>query len=184
MSPTMTEPRLAKAASRLALPLKKRSKSSRLSMRLMPTSMSVGAGLDHIGRDEAGAADGGDEDVGLAGDGAEVARLGVADCDGRVLVQQEHGGGLAHNVTAADDDGVLAGDGNLAALEDFNHAGGRAGRERGTAGLETAGVDGMKAVDILGRRDRVEEGLGVNLFGKRKLDQDAVDVVAGVETAR
>ena len=37
--------------------------------RLMPTSMTTAPGLDHVGRHEFRAADGGDEDVGLPGDG-------------------------------------------------------------------------------------------------------------------
>ena len=98
--------------------------------------------------------------------GAEVAGLGVADGDGGVLMEQEHGGGLADDVAAPDDDGMLAGDGNLAALEDFDDSGRRAGRERGAAGLETAGVDGMKAVDIFGWDDGIEESFGVDLAGK------------------
>jgi len=140
-----------------------------------------GAGLDHIGRYEAGAADGGDQDVGLAGDLAEVAGLGVADGDGGVVVQQKHGGGLAYDVAAADYHSVLAGDGDVAALEDLDDTRRRARREGGATGLEAAGVDGMEAVNIFLGRDGVEEGLGVNLLGQRKLDEDAVDVVAGVE---
>ncbi len=118
------------------------------------------------------------------GDGGEVAGLGMADGDGGVLVEEQHGGGLAHDVAAADDDGVLAGDGNVAALENLNDAGGGAGRERGTAGLQTAGVDGVEAVYVFCGGDGVEEHLGVDLFGQRKLDEDAVDVVAGVEGVR
>ena len=105
----------------------------------------------------------------------------MADGDGGVLVEQQHGGGLAHDVAAADDDGVLAGDGNVAALENFDDAGGRAGRESGAAGQQTARVHGMKAVHVFRGGDGVEEGLGVDLRGKRKLDEDAVDVVARVE---
>ena len=74
-------------------------------------------------------------------------------------VEQQHGDGLADNVAAADDDGVLAGDGNVAALENLNDAGRRAGRERRTAGLQTAGVHGMKAVDVFFRERRRRAGL-------------------------
>ncbi len=89
------------------------------------------AGLDHLRGDESGATDGGNEDVGLARYLSEVSGFGVADCDGGILVEQQHGGGLADDVAAADDDGVLAGDGNIAALEDFDDAGGRAGARAG-----------------------------------------------------
>jgi len=40
--------------------------------------------FDVLGLEEFGAADGGDDDVGLACDGAEVAGAGVGDCDGGV----------------------------------------------------------------------------------------------------
>ena len=98
------------------------------------------------------------------------------------MVEQEHGGGLADDVAAPDDDSMLAGDGKAAALEDFNDAGGRAGRERGTASEQAAGVDGVKAVNILGGSDGVEEDFGIDLRRERELDEDAVDVVAVIET--
>jgi len=71
------------------------------------------------------------EDVGLAGDFSEVSRLGMTNRYRGILVKEQHGGGLADDVAAPDDDSMLAGDGKAAALEDFNDAGGRAGRERG-----------------------------------------------------
>ncbi len=39
----------------------------------------------------------------------------------------------------------------------------------------------MKAVDVFGGGDGVEEDFGVDLVGQRQLDEDAVDFVAGVE---
>jgi hypothetical protein len=39
----------------------------------------------------------------------------------------------------------------------------------------------MKAVHILVRSDGVEQRLGVDLRGQRQLDENAVDLVAGVE---
>ncbi len=98
-----------------------------------------------------------------------------------VLVEQEHGDGLADNVATADDDGVLAGNGNVAALENLNDAGRRAGRKRRAAGEQAARVHGMKAVHIFCRIDSVEEGLRVNLRRERQLDEDAVDVIARIE---
>jgi hypothetical protein len=55
------------------------------------------------------------------------------------------------------------------------------GVRAGAACLKTAHVDGMKAVHILGGIDGVEEALGVDLGGQGQLDEDAVDLVAGVE---
>ena len=126
------------------------------------------AGLDHLRSDEAGAADGGDQNVGLAGDRRQVARFGVANRHRRVLVQQQHGRGLAHDVAAAHDHRMLAGDGNVAALENLNDARRGAGRQRRPAGLQAARVDGMKAVDIFLRSDGVEQGFGVDLRRQRQ----------------
>ena len=112
---------------------------------------------------------------------AQVAGLRVADRHGRVLVEQQHRDGLAHDVAAAHDHCVLAGDGNAAALENLDDSGGRAGRERRPAGQQTACIHGMKAVDVLGGIDGVEQGLGIDLRGQRQLDQNAVDLVAPVE---
>jgi len=78
---------------------------------------------------------------------------------------------------------MLTGDGDLASLENLDDARGRAGRERGAAGLESAGVYRMKAVDVLGGIHGVEEGLGVDLFRQWKLNEDTVDVIARVEAA-
>jgi hypothetical protein len=40
----------------------------------------------------------------------------------------------------------------------------------------------MKAVNILCWVDRIQQGLGVNLGGEWKLDEDTVDIVTGVES--
>ena len=103
-----------------------------------------------------GAADGRNKNVGLPRNRRQVARLRVANRHRRVLVQQQHRNGLADNVAAANNDGVLAGDGNVAALQNLNHAGRCAGRERRTAREQTACIDGMKAVHIFRRVDRIE----------------------------
>ena len=176
-----TDPRFAKAASRLALPLKKRSNSSRVVEAVHADIDERGAGLDHLRRDEAGPADGGDENVGLPRNLSEIPGLGVANRHGGVFVQQQDRHGLAHNVAAAHDDGVLTGDGNVAALENLDHARRRAGRERRAAGKQAARIDGMKSVHVFRRIDRIQQTLGVDVRGQRKLDQDAVDLVARVE---
>jgi hypothetical protein len=139
------------------------------------------AGLDHLRSDVAGAADGGDEDVGLARDLCEVFRFGMADGNSCILVQQEHGGGLADDVAAAHNDSMLAGDRKATALENFDDACGRAGREGWTAGLQAACIHRVEAVDVFGWIDGVEELFGVDLGGEGELDEDAVDFVAVVE---
>ena len=50
----------------------------------------------------------------------------------------------------------------------------------GLAGLQASDVDGVESVDILAGRDGFEQALGVDVRGKRELDEDAVDFVAGV----
>ena len=57
----------------------------------------------------------------------------------------------------------------------------RAGRERRQAGREPADVHRMKAVDVLGGIDRVQDLLAVDLPRQRKLHQDAVHGRIGVE---
>ena len=49
------------------------------------------------------------------------------------------------------------------------------------AGGQAAGVDRVKAVDVLGRIDRGDHPAGIDLGGERQLDQDPVDPLVGVE---
>ena len=70
-----------------------------------------------------------------------------------VGVEEQHGGGLAHDVAAANHYRLLPRDGNVAALQDFDHSGGRAGDEPGTLRGQKADVDGMESVDIFGGID-------------------------------
>ena len=46
---------------------------------------------------------------------------------------------------------------------------------------QTAGVNGMEAVDIFTRIDQLQNAAFVDMFWQRKLDQNAVDIVAFVE---
>ena len=140
-----------------------------------------GAGRDVIGSDHGGASHGGDDDIGAADSFGEVARFRMADGDGGVGVHEEKRHGLADDVAAAEDGCVFAFDWNFAAAQNFHHAERGAGDEIGASGDEAADVEGMEAVDIFGGIDGFEDFLGVNLCGKRKLDEDAVDVVAAIE---
>ena len=65
----------------------------------------------------AGAPDGRHQDIGLAADRRQVRRLRMADRHGGVLVQQQHGDGLADDVAAPHHHGALARDRNPAALQ-------------------------------------------------------------------
>jgi hypothetical protein len=140
-----------------------------------------GPRLDPVWLDVAGFADGGDEDIGAAEDVGQAARFGMADGDGGVGVHEEKGHGLAYDVTAAKDDGVGAFNLDFVAAQDFHAAGRSAGDEAGTPADETAKVDGMEAVDIFGRIDSFENALGIDLRGKWKLDENAVDVVGTIQ---
>jgi hypothetical protein len=70
---------------------------------------------------------------------------------------------------------------DVVAAKNFHAARGSAGNEAGTAADEAAEIDGMKAVDVLGRIDGFEDALGVHLWRKRELDEDAVNVIIAVE---
>ncbi len=129
-----------------------------------------GAGPDVIRGDVGGAADGGDQDVGLAAHLGQVPGARVADGDGGVLVQQHQCHGLADDVAAAQDYGVLAGHGDLIELQHFDNAGGRAGARRGAARDQVADVDGMKAVGVFIGGYGFEDAARVDVFGEGHLD--------------
>src|SRR6185437_11655782 len=65
---------------------------------------------DHLRGNKARATDGGNEDFRFAGSGGKIVGFGVADRYRCVLREQEHGDGLADDVTAADDHRAGAGD--------------------------------------------------------------------------
>ena len=139
------------------------------------------AGLDELGGDETGTSDGGDEDVSATADGGQVLGAGVADGDGCAGVEQQHGQRTTDDIAAADDDGLLAFDGNVGAAQDLHASGRGAGDEAGTLGAEIADVGGVEAVDILIRRDGEQDALGIDVGGQRKLDENAIDFIAGIE---
>lgn len=140
-----------------------------------------GSGLDEFCGDEAGTANGGDQDVATAADRRQIAGAGVADGYSGVGVGEEHGQGAADDVTASDDDRFLTFDGDVGATKDFHASGGGAGDEAGTLGAEIADVDGMEAIDILLRGDGEEDALGIDMGRQGKLDKDAIDLIAGIE---
>ena len=81
-----------------------------------PVSISVdthvddhGAGFDHIRCDQFFFADGADENVCLLGDFRKVLRSGMADSNGRILLQEQLSNRSANKMTAADDDSMFAG---------------------------------------------------------------------------
>ena len=140
-----------------------------------------GAGIDPIGGDEAGLAHGGDNDVGATHDVGEIARFRMANGNGGVGVHEQERHGFANNVAAAENDSVGAFDGDMVATENFHAAGGGAGHEAGASANEAAEIDGVETVNVFGGVDGFEDALGVDLFGKRELDEDAVDAIVAIE---
>lgn len=144
---------------------------------------------DHIGGDKGGFPDGGDENIGGAGNGGKIPCAGVADGDGGVgegrFSEEEESGGFADDKGATENDDMAPFGGDPVPAEHFDDTGGGTGDE--SAGIlldEAAEVGGGKAVDILMRGDGVENGLFVNVFGEGCLDEDSVDggvLVEGVD---
>src|SRR5260370_1354390 len=139
------------------------------------------AGLDPVRFHVAGFAHGGHDDIGAAEDIRQVARFGMADGDGGVGVHEEKGHGFADDVAAAKDHGVGAFDFDVVAAQNFHAACGSAGDQAGAPADEAAEVDGMKTVHVLGGIDGFQNALGIDLRGKRKLDEDAVYVVVAIQ---
>ena len=73
------------------------------------------ARLHEFVRDHAGASDGGDQDIGAAADRGQIVSFLMADGDGGICIQQQHGGGLADDIAAANDHRFLSSNGNVAA---------------------------------------------------------------------
>lgn len=143
-----------------------------------------GAGLDHIGRDVAGAADGGDEDVGLAAFTGEVFGVGVDAGDGGVavlLLQHELHHGFAHDVAAPYYDALPAGGGDAVAPEEGEDAQWGGTDEAGQADGEATNVDGVEAIDVLAMIDGLDDFLAVDVAGEGQLDDEAVDASIVVE---
>src|SRR6266851_1975294 len=139
------------------------------------------AGLDPVRFHVAGFAHGGDDDIGAAEDFGQIARFGMADRDGGVGVHQEQGHGFADDVAAAKDHGVGAFDLDFVAAQNLHAAGGSAGDQAGAPADQAAEVDGMKTVHVLGGIDGFQDALGIDLRGKRKLDENAVNVVVAIQ---
>ena len=89
----------------------------------------------------------------------QIPRFAVANGDGGVFVQQQHRHGLAHDIAATHDHGMLARNGNSAALQHLNNAGGSAGRQRGLSTLQAANIHRMKSIDIFLRRNGLVQQL-------------------------
>ncbi len=140
-----------------------------------------GAGADPVGLNETRFAHGGNQNIGAAHDFGKIARFGMANGDGGVCMHEEKRHGFADDITSAKDNGVGAFDGDLVATQNFHAAGGSAGDESGTTGDELAEIDRVEAIDVFRRSNRFKDAFGIDLGGKRKLNQDAVNIVVIVQ---
>ena len=123
-----------------------------------------GSGTHHVGCDEAGLPDGGDEDVRTAALFGEVPGAAVAHGDGGVAVRALHhesGEGLAYDVGPPEDDDAAACGLHAVAAQEFEDALWSGGNVAGKSGKEAAGIDGMEAVHILA----IVDGLNDPLLG-------------------
>src|SRR5579872_5336819 len=140
------------------------------------------AGLDEVACHHARTANGGDQNIGTAANRGQVFCFGMANGHGGVGVEQQHGYGLADDIAAANDDGFLSADRNVAALQNFHASGGRAGHQARALRGKVADVHGMEAVHVFGGIDGEENFLGVHVRGQRQLNQNSVNIVADVES--
>src|ERR1044072_3741650 len=139
------------------------------------------AGFDVLAAYEARAPYGRAEYVGLARDRGGRARARVADCDGRVALQEECRDGAADDVAAADDDRARAAHLHALAPEHLDNSRGRTWQKRGPSQHHAPDVDGREAVHVLVRVDGLYHRRLVEAARQRKLDEYAVNVVARVE---
>ena len=143
------------------------------------------AGLDPVALDHLRPADGGDEDVGRAAErGQDPSCANVAMVTVQLAASSRLAIGLPTmlerpTTTALRPDRSRP----RIALDQEHRAGRRAGHEGRVdlAGAELADIDEVEAVDVLFRRDRLDDLAGIDVAGQRKLDQDAVDRGIGVE---
>src|SRR6185437_8805954 len=121
-----------------------------------------------------------DEDVRLTANFSQVARLGMANGDGGIMVQQQQSHGLADHKASSDYHRAAACYWNVASEQDLHYSGWSAGHQGRTPCYQISHVDRMEAVHILLRRDRQQDLLGIHLWRQRQLHKDAVNIVTAV----
>ena len=140
-----------------------------------PQAVGAAGAPHHVGRDKLGLADRRDQNFGLAADRRQIGRAAVADRDRAVLMQQQHGHRLTHDVRAADNDAPLTLGVDPVLGQQLHDAGWRAGQEIEIADHNLADIDRMKRVHVLLIGDRVDDRLLADVCGHGHLAQDAVD---------
>lgn len=138
-------------------------------------------GLDELGGNEARASDGGYKDVSPAADRRQSTCPRVTDGDSGVGIGEQHGQRLTDNVTATDDNRLLAFDGDIGAAENFHASSGSAGDKARALSTEVANVDRVKSINILFGRDGKENALGIDVRRQGKLNKNAINLIAIIE---
>ena len=114
----------------------------------------------------------------------QVDRPRVADRHRRIALEEQQRHRLADDLAPPDHDRVLASDGDTLAIEKLHHTGRRARRQRRPSLQQTARIERVETVHVLGRINRVEDVLLRVLPHRRRerrLHEDAVDPVVDVQ---
>jgi hypothetical protein len=149
--------------------------------RLMPTSITTAPGFTQSPLTNP-ASGGDDQDVGGARDDRQVAGVDVRHRHRRLALEQQQRDRLADDVRFADHHRVEAVIVIDHAVEQL-HAAERCARDQfAAAGGQPPDIDRMEPVDILGRRDPVQNQQRVDLRRERQLDQDAVHCLVRVQS--
>lgn len=143
-------------------------------------------GADVLGADVMRLANRSDEEVGLARDGGQVAGLGMGNGDGCIAQgpaqQQKQRHRLADDAASPNNDRMATGDGELDVLEQAQDAQRRAGDESiGLPQSELSDVEGVKTVHVFVRGNRGYDFVFMDVRGRGRLDEDAVDGFVGIE---
>src|SRR5208337_2504736 len=148
----------------------------------------AGARLHHIRRDQIGpagvGADARDEDVRLAANHGEIARVAMAPRNRRVAQPpaENQRGRLAGDIAAPDNHGARTLDGHPVVVEQGEHAA-RSARDEASPLTAIKAPDAGRAdgVEILLGRYRVEQAEAIDRIGDRQLEQYRIDARVGVE---
>ena len=144
-----------------------------------------GARPDHGSVDEFGPAEGCDDDIALKAELAQVMGMRVADGDGAIawlgIGAEQDAHGSADDIAAADDDGMFATGIDLIVFEEQEDTVRGGGDEGGQPLDHFPDVDGVKAVDVFGGMDGVDDIIVGNMPGQGQLYQDTIYVEIVVE---
>ena len=128
-----------------------------------------------LGTKHLGAADGGDENVGLLADPLEVLRARVADRHGAIFLQQQVRLRLADDLGAANDDSVRALHVDVVRLQQLDHTGRGARQRTGLQRHQSPHRAGGESVSVLGKGNALDRSLGVEVARQWHLNDQAMD---------